>query len=80
MRHSPWSIAVIGLAVGSLAIVGGSTIGGHLGPLTAGYGLLIALAALYAIAMLLVRDRARRRRSRRDGAPSVETLAGTRIF
>lgn len=80
MRYSPWSAAVVGLAVGTLAIVGGTAIGGDLGPLAAGYGVLLGLAALYAIAGLVIRDRTRRRLGRPDTASRPETVAGHRLF
>lgn len=79
MRRSPWSIAVVGLAVSSLAISGGTVIGGELGPLTAGYGLLVGLAALYAIVGLAIRDRVWRRLARVRSS-GVETVASHRVF
>jgi len=45
MHHTFWSLAIAGLGLGSLAMVGGTAIGGELGPLAIGYGLLVALAA-----------------------------------
>jgi len=80
MRHSLWSVSVAGLAVGSLAMVGGTAIGGELGPMTVGYGLLVGLAALYAIAGLVIRDRAWRRLGRTRGSTRAKTLAGHRLF
>lgn len=74
-----WSIALAALAMGSLAMVGGTTIGGELGPLTAGYGLLVVLGALYTIFGLAVRDRIWRRFSREASSPG-HRLAGHRVF
>ena len=37
MRHSRmWSIAVAGLALGSLGMVGGTAVGGEFGPMVVG--------------------------------------------
>ena len=55
MRHSLWSFAIVGLGLGSLGMVGGTAIGGAIGPLAVGYGLLAALAALYLVAGLAIR-------------------------
>ena len=79
MQRSPWSISVFGLAIGCLALVGGPAIGGELGPLTAGYGILVAMAAAYALIGLAIRDRAWQRLSR-VRASRVETVAGHRVF
>jgi hypothetical protein len=81
MRHSLWSFAIAGLGFGSLAMVGGTAIGGEVGPLAVGYGLLVALAALYLVAGLAIRERVWRRLS----TPSVsrtnpDRLAGRRVF
>jgi hypothetical protein len=77
-----WSMAIVGLALGSLAMVGGTAIGGELGPLAVGYGLLVALAALYLVAGLAIRERVWERLSRpAPGAmPMVDRLAGRRVF
>lgn len=80
MRRSPWSISVIGLALGSLAIVGGTVVGGELGPLAAGYGLLVSLAAVYALAGLAIRERAWQRLSRPRMDARAETVASHRVF
>ena len=62
-------------------MVGGTAIGGGVGPLAIGYGLLIVLTALYLIVGLAIRDRVMRREaSRQDGAPSIDRLAGHRVF
>lgn len=79
MRHSPWSIAVAGLAIASLAVVGGTAIGGEIGPLTVGYGVLVGLTALYALLGLAIRDRAWMR-LRDDRTAHVETVASHRLF
>jgi hypothetical protein len=52
-----WAMAVAGLALGNVAMVGGSAIGGEFGPLAVGYGLLVTLAALYLVVGLAIRDR-----------------------
>lgn len=80
MRQSLWSISVFGLAIGGLTFVGGTTIGGEIGPLAAGYGVLIAATAVYALVGLAIRDRAWRRLSRARGATRIETVASHRVF
>jgi hypothetical protein len=81
MRRSLWSVAVAGLALGSLAMVGGTAIGGQVGPLAAGYGLLVALAALYMVAGLAIRERVWHRLSTtRIDQPHSDRLAGRRVF
>jgi hypothetical protein len=81
MRHSLWSIAIAGLALGSVAMVGGTAIGGELGPLAAGYGLLIVVAALYLVAGLAIRERVWRRLSRpMNQSAHADRLAGRRVF
>ena len=67
-----WSMAVAGLAFGSLAMLGGTAVGGELGPLVVGYGLLMALA---------VRERVWQRLSApRLESPAGDRLAGRRVF
>ena len=74
-------MAVAGLALGSLAMVGGTAIGGELGPLTVGYGLLVALAALYLVAGLAIRERVWRRMAAPTlERPAADRLAGRRVF
>ena len=81
MRQSLWSVALAGLALGSLAMVGGTTIGGEVAPLATGYGLLVVLAALYMLAGLAIRERVWRRLDRPvASAPSIDRLAGRRVF
>ena len=83
MRRVMWSIALAGLAFGSLTMVGGTAIGDGVGALAAGYGLLVVVSALYMIAGLSIRDRIGRRSAARratDGAPSIDRLAGHRVF
>jgi 4-hydroxybenzoate polyprenyltransferase len=80
MRRSPWSVTIVSLAVGSLALVGGTAIGGDIGPLTVGYGVLVVLAVLYAVAVLAIRDRVWRRLPRSGGTTRTQTLAGHRLF
>lgn len=81
MRQQLWSFAIAGLAIGSLAMVGGTAIGGEMGPLAIGYGLLLALSALYLVIGLAVRERVWRREQRslpRSAQP--DRLAGRRVF
>ena len=81
MRRRLWSVEVAGLALRSLGMVGGTAIGGYLGPLAAGYGLLVALAALYMVAGLAIRQRVwRRLASTTPGRPTSDRLAGRRVF
>jgi 4-hydroxybenzoate polyprenyltransferase len=81
MRHALWPVALAGLGLGSLAMVGGTAIGGEIAPLAVGYGLLVALAALYMAAGLAIRDRTWRRIGRPGAhAPTVNRLAGRRVF
>lgn len=62
-------------------MVGGTAVGGPIGPLAAGYGLFIALAALYLVAGLAVRDRVEARRAKLDAErPAAGRLAGRRVF
>jgi hypothetical protein len=80
MRRSPWQIPVFGLALAALGFVGGTAIGGDLGPLTAGYGVLVGVAALYAAAGLAVRERIWRRLPRLRGPSAPKTVASHRMF
>lgn len=81
MRSRMWSIAMVGLALGSLGMVGGTVVGGELGPMAVGYGLLIALAAVYLVAGLVIRERVGHQLSgREDAAARVDRLAGRRVF
>jgi hypothetical protein len=82
MARSLWSLAVAGLGFGSLAMVGGTAIGGELGPLAVGYGVLVLLAALYLVVGLAIRDRVWRRLSAPHTVQRmpVDRLAGRRVF
>ena len=83
MQRILWSIALAGLAFGSLTMVGGTAIGDGVGALAAGYGVLVVLSALYMIAGMAIRDRVGRRSAARrttDAAPSIDRLAGHRVF
>ena len=81
MRHTFWSMAIAGLGLGSLSMVGGTAIGGELGPLVVGYGLLVAMSALYLVIGLAIRERVWRRLSAQTiGRPSADRLAGRRVF
>jgi len=81
MRHRLWSVAVAGLALGNVTMLGGTAIGGEIGPVAAGYGLLVALGALYLVAGLAIRERAWRRLSKPAlQRPVVGRLAGRRVF
>jgi len=81
MGQTLWSFAIAWLGLGSLAMVGGTAIGGEIGPLAVGYGLLVALAALYLVAGLAIRERVWRRLSVASmGRPKADRLAGRRVF
>ena len=81
MRHTLWSLALAGLGFGSLAMVGGTAIGGDAGPLAVGYGLLVVVAALYMVAGLAIRERVWQRFTRTERqVPTVNRLAGRRVF
>lgn len=81
MRRRLWSVAVAGLALGNMAMVGGTAVGGDIGPTAAGYGLIIAVAALYLVAGLAIRERVWRRLSKPTlQRPAAQRLAGRRIF
>jgi hypothetical protein len=81
MRQTMWSMAIGGLALGSLSMVGGTAIGGDLGPLAVGYGLLVALTALYLFAGLAIRERAWRHLGRpMPTTAQPDRLAGRRVF
>jgi hypothetical protein len=73
-------MAIAGLALGSLGMVGGTVVGGQIGPMVIGYGLLIALSALYLVAGLAIRERVWRRLARPVHGPHADRLAGRRVF
>ena len=74
-------MAVAGLALGSLGMVGGTVVDGELGPMAVGYGLLIALSALYLVVALAIRERVWQRLSRPEGTSAhPDRLAGRRVF
>ena len=74
-------MAVAGLSLGTLGMIGGTTVGGELRPMIVGYGLLVALAALYLVAGLAIRERVWQRMSQPTAdRPRPERLAGRRIF
>ena len=80
-RSRMWSMAVAGLALGSLGMVGGTVVGGELGPMAVGYSLLIALSALYLVAALAIRERVWQRLSRPvNTSAHPDRLAGRRVF
>ncbi len=83
MRRWMWSVALAGLALGSLGMASGTAIGGSVGPLAVGYGVLVAATALYLIIGLVVRDWIGRRSLSQQierSTPSVDRLAGRRVF
>jgi hypothetical protein len=81
MGHTLWTFAIAGLGIGSLAMVGGTAIGGEIGPLAVGYGVLVALAALYLVAGLAIRERVWRRLSiTAMERPNPDRMAGRRVF
>jgi len=81
MGNRLWSVALGALVLSGLAMVGGTAVGGPIGPLAAGYGLLVALAALYLVGGLAVRDRVAARRAKETTErPTADRLAGRRVF
>ena len=81
MRQSLWALAIVGLGFGTLSMVGGTAIGGELGPLAIGYGLLISLAGLYLVAGLAIRERVWQRLTRpRTRLPHADRLGSQRVF
>jgi 4-hydroxybenzoate polyprenyltransferase len=80
LRQSMWAVAVAGLVLGSLAMVGGTAVGGQIGPMIIGYGLLVALSALYLVAGLAIRERAWRRLAQPMTGANPDRLAGRRVF
>jgi hypothetical protein len=74
-------MALAGLGLGSLAMVGGTVIGGDIGPLAVGYGVLVVLSAVYLVVGLAIRERLwLRLRAPVIGRPTVDHLAGRRVF
>lgn len=81
MRQTLWAMAIAGLALGSLTMVGGTAIGREIGSLAVGYGLLVSLSALYLVAGLTIRERVWRRLSTPVAkAPIADRMAGRRVF
>ena len=80
LRQSMWAMAIAGLALGSLGMVGGTVVGGQIGPMVIGYGLIVALCALYLVAGLAIRERVWRRLSPPVNGPKADRLAGRRVF
>ena len=80
MRRTLWQVPAAALAVATLAFVGGTAIGGDIGPLSAGYGLLVGIAALYTLLGLAVRERVWRRLPRLRDASAPKTVASHRMF
>ena len=80
MRRSVWSLAVVVLAFGALAMVGSTAIGAQPAPIGV-YGTLLTLCGLYLLAGLAIRERAQKR-LRGPEAPTtpVDRLAGRRVF
>lgn len=78
MRRSLWTVGVAVLAFGGLGMVGGTAIGGDLGPVTAAYGALLTLAALYMLAVLAYRRSTARRTLPPTGRP--DRMHGQRVF
>ncbi|MGH2428186.1 MAG: hypothetical protein ACRDGV_04760 [Candidatus Limnocylindria bacterium] len=61
MRRSLWPVASAGITTGVLIVLAGAAAGGELGPLAAGYGVLVLVSAVYLAAGLAIRDRVWRR-------------------
>jgi hypothetical protein len=81
MRRSLWSLAVVVLAFGALAMVGSTAIVGQ-GPPIGLYGTVLTLCGLYLLAGLAIRERTTKRLRGADptAATPVDRLAGRRIF
>lgn len=76
-----WIVAVAVLVFGGLGMLGGTAVGGSIGPVTAAYGVFLTLAALYLIAVLAIRERALRvTRDPSGGVDRTDRLAGRRVF
>ena len=82
MRRSTfWSMAIAGLALGTLGMLGGTAVGGELRSMIVGYAVIVALCALYVLAGLAIRDRTLQRMSRpMPPTAQPERLAGRRVF
>ena len=81
MRHTLWSLAAGALGLSALAIVGGTAVGGEVGPMAIGYGLFVALGALYLVAALAIRERVwQRLAGKRVDGPAADRLVGRRVF
>jgi hypothetical protein len=70
------------LGIASLAMLGGSALGGAVGSLLAGYALLLGVGALYLFATLTVQERAVQRVRGRHPLPTSASLRahGHRVF
>jgi hypothetical protein len=75
-------IGVAGLAVASLAMLGGSALGGGIGSLVGGYGLLLGLGGAYLLAAMSVQRRAVQRVRGTGSLPYAEPVRshGHRVF
>jgi hypothetical protein len=75
-------IAVAGLVVASLAMLGGSAVGGSIGSLAGGYGLLLGLGGAYLLAAMSVQHRAVQRVRATRSLPNAEPVRshGHRVF
>ena len=75
-------MAMAGLGIASLAMLGGGALGGGIGSLLGGYGLLLGVAALYLVAGLAVQERAVQRMRARRSSPAATSQRehGHRIF
>lgn len=81
MRRSLWTVALAALMFGGLGMVGGTAVGGSIGPVAAAYGVFLTLTALYLIAVLAIRERAVRGAHHASGGiDRSDRLAGRRIF
>lgn len=54
-------MAGAGMTLGGLVMLAGAVGGGELGPMAAGYGFVLVIAAAYLVAALAIRDRVWRR-------------------
>lgn len=81
MRQSVWSVTLVGLGLGALAMVGSTATGGAFGPLTIGYGLLVAFSTICLIISLATRQPVRKSLAQRVPVPTqTDRVAGLRVF
>ena len=82
MRNRLSSVLIAGVTLGCLALVSRSALGEPAGALVAAYGTLMVLLAVFLVAELAARRRARRPviASTSDESPGPNHIAGLRVF